>query len=322
MFADPQFWEDEGDSPLLARNHGFVTEQNANLRIARAQSWLGLLGCEPVDPKQAERVTEEKFLRILLKDAERTFVPKDDPVVQQRTLVRQHIHMTNLKIAIAEINDYHQGLGYISAFLALFLEPHEVGAILLHLHRSEKHSKGYFYAEPEAFVRDARVFQKLMAVYYPKVVANIEKWGAVPEMYTTKWFVGLGVHFLPYEFLFDYLELYFRFGTEWVWKFGLAYVDCFQKELTEAPGTSGLMTILRAEDPHANWNLPAECPVAMFGDVMSKALTINLNGLGIPEMRKELGDKVKADCEKAKASMAKAAAEDSDDGICFSDEED
>ena len=99
-------------------------------------------------------VTSESILRILLRDSERTFIPKDDPVVQARarygagvdadsagvgkvsiarcgrvqfpsfprsedssphfqarTLARQQTHQRNLKIAIAEINDYHQGLG-------------------------------------------------------------------------------------------------------------------------------------------------------------------------------------------------------------------
>jgi hypothetical protein len=321
MYADPRFWEDEKDSPLLARNHGFVTPENVALRMARAQVWPMLLGAQPCDVSAADKVTSESILRILLRDSERTFIPKDDPVVQARTLARQQTHQRNLKIAIAEINDYHQGLGYISAFCTLFLSSQEVGSILLALHRSEKHSRGYFAAEPEAFVGDARVFARLMQKYYPEVHANITKWGCVPEMYAVKWFVGLGVHFLPFQYLFDFYELYFRFGSEMIFKFALAYVGEFRKELAEAANTSALMTILRAEDSHSEWNLPAEISIVQFEGILSKALSMDLSKDNWEAMRAEEREKVRVDCLKATQRLAELAGDDSD-GIAFSDEED
>jgi hypothetical protein len=289
--------------------------------MARAQAWPLLVGASPCDLASADKVTEEKFLRILARDAERTFIPKDDPTVQARTLARQQLHARNLRVTISEVNDYHQGLGYISAFLTLFLPSQEVGSICLALHRSEKHSHGYFYGEPQAFVGDARVFARLMQKYYPDVHANIVKWGCVPEMYAVKWFVGLGVHFLPFEYLFDYFELYFRFGSEIVFKFALAYVGAFRAELAGAANTAALMTILRAEDSHSEWNLPAEIPVVKFEEILSTALTFDLSKDNWQAMRAEEREKVRGDCERAKQRLEELAAQEDSDGIEFSDED-
>jgi hypothetical protein len=322
MFADPSFWEDEKDSPLLARNHGFVTPENAALRIARVQAWPFLVGAQPCDPSVADQVTKPDFLRIIARDADRTFIPKDDPEIQKRTAVRQEIHCRNLKVAYHEIQDYHQGLGYIGAFLALFLDTPAVGSILLALHRSEHHSRGYFLKEPQAFVGDARAMNLLLAREHPEVAARLQKWGVVPEMYMVKWFCGLGVHVLPYEYLFDYFELYFRFGTEFVFKFALAYVEHFSEHLLAANGTPELMTTLRAEDSHSEWNLPAHIAVVAFENVLAKALLKTLDTAELSEMRKAQREKVRQECEIATARLKQLEDEDESDGINFTDDDD
>jgi hypothetical protein len=321
MFSDPLFWEDEKDSPLLARNHGFVTPENAALRIARVQAWPFLVGAQPCDPAVADQVTKEDFLRIIARDADRTFIPKDNPEVQARTAVRQQIHCRNLKVAYHEIQDYHQGLGYIGAFLALFLETPAVGSILLALHRSENHSRGYFLKEPQAFVGDARAMNELFARHHPEISAHMQKWGVVPEMYAVKWFCGLGVHVLPYEYLFDYFELYFRFGSEFVFKFALAYVEHFSDHLKAATGTPDLMTTLRAEDSHSEWNLPAHIAVVAFETVLAKALMKSIDMVELNEIRKTQREKVRVDCEKAAARLKELEGDESD-GINFTDDDD
>ena len=60
--------------------------------------------------------------------------------------------------------DYHQGLGYVASFLHLYLSEEEVARVLVAMGRSEKHAKGYWKAKPEAFARDAMVFERLLEV--------------------------------------------------------------------------------------------------------------------------------------------------------------
>lgn len=293
------------------------------LRVARAQTWPSLLGVTSrADLEAAKSVKEERFHRILARDADRTFIPKDDPAVASRTKKRQQVHITNLLTVISEVQDYHQGMGYIGAFLALFLDQVTVASILLQLHRSDRHSKGYFLSEPQAFVRDARVLNELVKKHIPPVGDNLTKWGAVPEMYTSKWMVGLGVHFLPFEFLFDYMELYFRFGSEFLFRFGLSYYRYFKEEIATAPGTSQLMLYLRAEDSHSEWNLPAEIPVAIFGNVLANALKTTLDGDDWQQMRVTMGKKVAEDCEIARKRLEELKAAESEEEFNFTDDED
>ena len=81
MLRTPHFWKDEGESPLLARNFKFITHENVDELTLRVQSWIDLIkGSEDikVDVNQADSCTNEEFLRIFLRDAERTYVPKDE----------------------------------------------------------------------------------------------------------------------------------------------------------------------------------------------------------------------------------------------------
>lgn len=330
MIRDPQFWEDEHDSPLLSRNLGYVSLETADECCERAKQWIDLLGVNeaaPVDADfkrlEAERGTEDA-IRIFSRDAERTWVPKDDAVTQARTLVRQKAHISNLEMIWFETRDYHQGLGYIAAFLSLFLEREDIVRIGVNLHRSPKHSMGYFKGEPQAFVRDARVMMMLLEKQFPAVHAHLQKNGAVPEMFCVKWFVGLCVHVLPFRELVQYWDMYFTHGTHFVFKFALSYIKRFEKDILAAKSTSELMTILRCEEPAADWRI---CSLmanqeGVFQEILDDSLSIELPA-DIESMREEVGEKVAHDCERAKQRMKELAELDSDsDGICFSDEED
>jgi len=275
---------------------------------------------------QHEKCKEEQFLRIFLKDAERTYVPKSDPEQQARTLKRHEAHVHILRTVVSEVNDYHQGMGYIAAFLGLFLAPGQVCRFMLAMHRDPKYAKGYFSATPQRFVADAHVLNRILAIRRPALHAHFSKHGVLPEMYATKWFVGLGLHVLPYSALFDFYELYLEHGHSYLFRFAVAYVEAFEKDLLSAKDTSGIMTILRAEDPKCDWKPPADMIARhekddIFGQIVRSAVDIDLD-VDLDTMRTEEGIRVAEAVERARKRDQELKDMYSDDEIVFSDEED
>ena len=49
FIADPQFWADEHDSPLLSRNGGFCSLEKSDELCDRASQWLDKLPGAPRD---------------------------------------------------------------------------------------------------------------------------------------------------------------------------------------------------------------------------------------------------------------------------------
>jgi Rab-GTPase-TBC domain len=329
MLATPQFWHDENDSPLLARNFHFVKKENVVEMTARVASWAdlckGYLEVE-IEEDQYKKCDSEEFLRIFRKDAERTYVPKHDPEQHERTLTRHEAHINILRTVVAEVKDYHQGMGYIAAFLGLFLEPVKVSKIMIALHREGKYSKGYFSATPQRFVADAHVVNRILAKRRPALHAHFSKNGVLPEMYATKWFVGLGLHVLPYSALFDFYELYFEHGNTYLFRFAIAYIEAFEKELLVAKDTAAIMTILRAEDPKCDWKPTADMIARhesedLFGKIVRAAVDIDLD-VDLDAMRDEEGVRVAEVVERARKRDQELKDMYSDDEIVFSDEED
>ena len=282
---------------------------------------------EDVDMEKlrSEKVSEEN-LRIFRRDAERTYVPKDDLEVDKRTRARQDQHVENLRLIVAEVQDYHQGLGYVAAFLGLFLGTEDVVKMSLELHRNPKYSSGYFMGAPQAFVADAKVMYKILEKEKPSLHEHLISKGVLPEMFASKWFVGLCLHVLPFECLFDFYEHFLTHGAEYIFKFAIQYLTEFEPILMEAKTTSSIMTILRAEDEKADWKLPhdlyeRQIEENIFGRIVTEALSVDLK-CDLEEMRSAQRTVVAAAVEAARIRDQELKDLYSDDEIVFSDEED
>lgn len=266
------------------------------------------------------------MLRIFQRDAERTFITKGNAELNARTQLRQQQQVENLQLVHCAVDGYHQGLGYMVAFLQLFLDDTDLLRIVRTLHTSPRHSAGYFCAAPEAFVRDARAMTRLLQEDQPAVAEHLTKVGIVPEMYAVKWFIGLCVHVLPLLQLLDFWEGFFQYGCEFICCFGLAFMREFAAEILAEQNTAGVMAILRMEEPAAEWRFPAQ-----LQDVIEKRLAmVNLaaldliaeDAIGVDRLailRRDEASKVAQ--EVALANRRAEELETDDDKIVFSDEE-
>jgi hypothetical protein len=199
----------------------------------------------------------------------------------------------------------------------LFLEVDDVVEIMLTLHENSKYSQGYFSATPARFVADGRVLTEVIRLSENSaVIDHLAKFGILPEMYMSKWFIGLGLHVLPFEHLIDLFENFFVHGAPFLFAFGLAYIAYFRVALLASQSTASLMTLLRAEDDTADWKLPKSITREDFASIISEAVA------GVSALPDDLDVRRHAELEKVLEQIRKAKARDDELKRLYADDED
>lgn len=238
MIRQPTFFKDEEDFPLLSRNHGFVTPENAEDLILRAQKWVNL----GETPENVMVIEENKELddgmhHIFRMDADRTFSKgRHEPLIRALSQIYKHT------------GNYHQGSGFLTSFFLLFLEEQQTVELVIRLSESMEHCHGYFMSASQKFVTDARILQQLILVHHPELHALFQSKGVIAEAYSTKLFVALGVHFLPFEGLFDFIDAFIEHGRNLLITFFLVYIRDNMEALLKCTSTTGIQKILRNDN--------------------------------------------------------------------------
>lgn len=317
MLNDADFWSREKGAPLLRRNHHFLAQGeplDADLRD-RVDKWPALCAADdgggavaPPEHKKPDDAAE----RIFLRDAERTFADETDRAAM----------ISLLRRTWPETADYHQGLGYVASVLLLLFDEETALRILLRLARDDKYTPGYWHAAPQAYVRDAMVYARLVAERFPEVSALLSAACVVPEAYASKWLIGLCVHVLPYAALFDYFEAFLDEGHLFLFKFSLALIARTSDKLLACKPTEVniILEILRLdlsqfpEDAYGSeW----------FVSLVSDARGVALEAEQVAALREEEGVILSEKMARIAAREAQMALEaSSDDEIVFSDETD
>eukprot|EP01068_Selenidium_serpulae_P010953 Selendium_serpulae@DN5572_c1_g1_i1.p1 len=313
MILDDTFWEEEHEAPLLRRNGGFLSKESAASIVDRASGWIDLMQSKAgdIDVSEKHTVKDEAMLRIFKMDAERTF---DDP--QRRTLMSD-----TLERVCAEIDDYHQGLGFIVAYLLLHIRDIDtIAKIVLGLHRH--YVEGYFMTTPRAYVRDAKVFFKALKVYFPEAHTKLQS--LPPEAFCSKWFIGFNVHVLPFPALIDFFEALLTKGQDFLFQFGLALVKNCQKDIMSAKDVSVQLEILRLDVKQYPDNTKAndsDVDGSFFKQIVEDAIQFDIKDIDVDSLRKEVDEEMRI-VEEERAKRQAERQDDSDDEIVFSDEED
>lgn len=312
LLDQPDFFAREGGAPLLRRNAKYLTpgELPDGLR-ARLDNWPALCGADTASDVVAGVCDDEAALRIFLRDAERTF---QDGGHRERM-------MSLLKQVWPENRDYHQGLGYVTSLLMLFFDSKTTVSMLLRLTRAERYTPGYWRAAPEPFVRDAMVYARLVEERQPAVAALLQQACVVPEAYASKWFIGLCVHVLPFEALLSYVEAFLVEGYVFLFKFALALVETIAPKLLECKFTDVniILELLRLDTTRYPDDYEGG---AFFTKLVADAKAVPLEVAQVDALRSEEQVKLDERMRKVREREAQMAAEESDDEIVFSDEED
>ncbi|KAH3759799.1 Rab-GTPase-TBC domain protein [Pelomyxa schiedti] len=238
--------------------------------------------------------------RIVILDAERTFVDRKNinSLVKFLTFVDD------------EFGDYAQGMAFFAAALLLVLEEDRVLSILRTVGHNKRFLPGYWQTEAVKYATDAYYFEHLLKKHFPQIATHLANNYIVPEMFCSKWFVGLCVHVLPFEHLFNFFEGFFREGKPYLFKFGLSLVEQLLPQLESAPDTSRLLEVLRLE----------KLGTVDLGAIISG--TSHFDVQTGPEYEALCAELYETKLRKRIEAARRQQEEDSEDEITFSDEED
>merc|ERR1712194_256996 len=93
----------------------------------------------------------------------------------------------------------------------------------------------------------------------------------------------MGVHFMPFSLLFEYMEACLIHGSEFFFKFGIAWLQYLETHLMLAKNTSELTSLLRNEHPtdhckcHPGLFKSGAEEVRAFEEVLARAHSVNLS---------------------------------------------
>jgi len=312
MIRTPNFFALEQEAPLLQLNKGFLLADPSthDVLFERVNKWPELLGIDSsslILPESYPNITKDKNLaRIFVADAERTFRNEEN----RQKMIRLLNHVS------VGFGGYHQGLGFAASFLLLLFDEKTAIAMLTRLNSSHDYIPGYWQEPAVPFARDAYVFHELLGIHFPKLKSHFEKLGIVPNMYATKWFVGLCVHVLPFEALFKFMEFSLKYGYKYLMAFSLELVSQLEVELIGTENISVLIDLLKLDGRR----ISTEKAISIVEGALRWEPILEKVEWEI--LRKEVYDKhLKARLEAAERAMKRAQEEDSDDEIVFSDEE-
>ncbi|CAD7923651.1 unnamed protein product [Amoebophrya sp. A120] len=278
------FFREEEGSALLTRNDCVKPASHAEF-VAKVANWLSFVSQISVDKgmiaKSFVNASPEergRLERIFRRDADRTMLNEH----------RRLRFIETLTLCNVELQDYHQGGGFITAFLSLFLRQEDVARVIWHLHRHEM--VGYFKGAAQGFVSDSRVFHELFRQFLPNLNAHLERHQMNSEntqMWCIKFFVGMGVHFMPFTIVFQYFEACLQHGHEFFFKFGISWLQHLETHLMLARSTSELGALLRNEHPtdqtksHPGlWKGSVKDEIEAFEEILANAHSVNLNRFG------------------------------------------
>lgn len=228
------FWEKEGDSPILKFNNNCWLQNHQEEAIAHAQGWIASMGIEPSKLDYDDVPLKAEGARIFRADANRTF----------RSEPNREIMIKLLSFAQTKFGDYQQSMGYVAGVLLIFFDPATVFKVLTVLNDHPKFLPGYWRGEATACAVDGYVCLNLLR---KPIKDRLLQLGLLPETFVQKWFAGITIHHLPYHLLFPFLDNFFRMGNRYNFQFFLAFFEEFEADIMGAKSNPEANQLIRFE---------------------------------------------------------------------------
>ncbi|KAK1933055.1 hypothetical protein X943_001996 [Babesia divergens] len=253
-----------------------------------------------VAPKFEVTPENERIFRL---DAERTFISEE----------YRQVLCHNLKVVYEHIGDYHQGEGFVIAFLSMFLKSSDVVDLVVQLHTNQM--RGYFSCMPEAYVRDCRVLMKLLEERNERLHSHIEGL-LVPETFCSKWFIAMNIHVFTFEHVITYMQRVLTRGQTYIFSFGLAFLLYHADEIVACNDVSKILQLLRLDEAI----MPEESQRDdIYNGILNLADETEVDEENISQLRKDVEEELQQQKEAREKRLKEL--DYSDDEIKFSDEE-
>lgn len=234
FISQPDFWQQEGDAPILKFNLNDWLQNHVDEATAHARGWIASLGIEASKLDFDDTPLKAEGARIFRADANRTF--RSEP---NREMMIKLLSLSQLKFG-----DYQQSLGYVAGLLLIFFDPATVFKVLTVLNDHPKFLTGYWRGEATACAIDGYVCLNLLK---PTMKTKLLSLGLLPETFVQKWFAGICIHHLPYHVLFPFLDNFFARGNRYLFQFFLAFFDEFEEEIMGAKANPEANMLIRFE---------------------------------------------------------------------------
>lgn len=257
----------------------------------------------------------EEMDRIFREDAIRTF--------SSEHFRRQEVEC--LYVAYNNIQDYHQGLGFTAAFLLLFLSRVDAVTIILYLNDM---LKGYFKIHNEAYLRDCRVFDRLLGARDPQLHRHLQMF-TVSGQYCSKWFIGNLVHVMPFKAIVRWFALLLRQGEFHIFRLALSIMERNREMLLATSQAEKITQRLRFDrKAFKDGDVCTEAfaiesgvdlaePGSFYLDMIEHTMNVDVDEDHVRQLRVEIEEQIREYNEKRLRELADL----SDDEIVFSDEE-
>lgn len=234
FITQADFWEKEGDAPILKFNTNDWLRTHVDEAIAHATRWLASIGIEPSKLDFDDKPLGKEGARIFRADANRTF----------RSEPNREMMIKLLSFSKDKFGDYQQSLGYVAGLLLIFFDPPTVFKVLTVLNDSPKYLPGYWRGEATACAVDGYV---CFALLKQPVKDKMLSLGLLPETFVQKWFAGICIHHLPYHLLFPFLDNFFKMGNTYLFQFFVAFFDEFENDIMAAKSNPEANQLIRFE---------------------------------------------------------------------------
>jgi len=300
FISKADFWEKEGDAPILKFNNNNWLENHTEEGIAHARGWIASLGIEASKLDFDDTPMKAEGARIFRADANRTF----------RSEPNREMCIKLLSFSQTKFGDYQQSLGYMAGILLIFFDPATCFKVLTVLNDHPKYLPGYWRGEATACAVDGYVCLRLLKKPIQDKLLGL---GLLPETFVQKWFAGCCIHHLPYHLLFPFLDNFFKFGNQYLFQFFLAFFDEFENDIMGAKANPELNQLIRFEsapEPRLQ-KVVASALEARFVDIVTK---LDFHKLREVAFNDNLSKRLQGANEDMWARR--------DDDITFSDEED
>lgn len=234
FISKPDFWEKEGDAPILKFNNNNWLQNHTDEAITHARGWIASLGIEASKLDFDDTPLKAEGARIFRADANRTF----------RSEPSREIMIKLLSFAQGKFGDYQQSMGYVAGLMLIFFDPATVFKVLTVLNDHPKYLPGYWRGEATACAVDGYVCLKLLRAPIREKLLGL---GLLPETFVQKWFAGVCIHHLPYHLLFPFLDNFFKMGNRYCFQFFLAFFDEFENDIMGAKSNPEANQLIRFE---------------------------------------------------------------------------
>ena len=272
----------ESETPL---REGKKTKSRARKGIPKAvrgKAWKMLLAGKD-DPEEAYAAALEGGYppdpdSVLVKDLHRTL--PDHPVFAgkggpgQAGLCRVLSAATYVRSEVG----YCQGIGFVAAFLLLFMDEASAFASLVALCDSGPdavYGLGDLYAPglPD-IVPYCQTLQALLRMTDPELADHMAEVGMEPEIYAMPWFMTLFASVLPAAYTVRILDVFFTEGRKILFRVALALIATVRAQALAAD-FGGLMGVLRAS---------VYSPGVTPGELIDNALGVGITRAEVAEL--------------------------------------